>query len=312
VDRNQVTPDVLRRILIDANPALSRFNPLPRILFHNDFDNGAEGWCELAANHDNNLDTLRPIARDLRPPQLSTCTFFDTGTHGSVSGTYALKLATRPIPNHMSFLLKRFTYPVEGLVQFETYFTFKSEVNNEAATGGRAWDGNYHPSAAQFGEFTISNDVGEPNQGKRWQCALRYQNTDEAGNLVQRWKYKTSLHPTTKMVVSGAAPPVVDFHAIHPTDWEDVPNGYQPLCYNEVPTKINWHYLRWSFDLRTRRNTELQVNSLTMDLREIDVPVYPEPYWGLDNLLNFCVDVRTFTNVRNFLWLDSVLVSADW
>jgi hypothetical protein len=49
-----------------------------------------------------------------------------------------------------------------------------------------------------------------------------------------------------------------------------------------------------------------------MDLRDIDVPVYPEPYWGLDNLLNFCVDVRTFTNVRNFLWLDSVVVSADW
>jgi hypothetical protein len=312
VDRNQITPDVLRRILIDANPALSCFNPLPRILFHNDFDNGAEGWCELSANHDNNLDNLRPIARDLRPPQLSNCTFFDTGTHGSVSGTYALKLATRPIPNHMSFLLKRFTYPAEGMVQFETYFTFKSEVNNETAPAGRSWDGNYHPSAAQFGEFTISNDVAEPNQGKRWQCALRYQNTDEAGNLVQQWKYKTSLHPTTKMVVAGEAPSVVDFHAARPGDWEDVPNGYQPLCYNEVPTKINWHYLRWSFDLRTRRNIELQVNSLTMNLRDIDVPVYPEPYWGLDNLLNFCVDVRTFTNVRNFLWLDSVVVSADW
>jgi hypothetical protein len=49
-----------------------------------------------------------------------------------------------------------------------------------------------------------------------------------------------------------------------------------------------------------------------MDLRNIDVPVYPESYWGLDNLLNFCIDVRTFTNVRNFLWMDSVLVSADW
>lgn len=309
---DQISPDILRRILIDANPALSRFNPLPKILFHNDFDHGAEGWCELSANHNNNLDTLRPIARDMRPPQLSNCTFFDTGTHGSISGTYSLKLATRPIANHMGFLLKRFTYPAEGLVQFETYFTFKSEVNDQVPRGGRAFDGNYHPSAAQFGEFTISNDVAEPNEGKRWQCALRYQNTNEAGDLIQRWKYKTSLHPTTKMVVAGEAPPVVDFHAIHPEDWEDIPGGFQPLCYNEVPTKINWHYLRWSFDLRTRRNTELQVNSLTMDLRDIDVPVYPEPYWGLDNLLNFCIDVRTFANVRNFLWLDSVVVSADW
>jgi hypothetical protein len=309
---DQLTPASMRRILIDANPELSRYNPLPRILFHNDFDNGAEGWCELIANHANDLDKVRPIARDLRPPQLSNVTFFDTGTHGSVSGTYALKLATRPIPNHMAFLLKRFTYQGEGTIQFETYFTFKSEVNGETPPHGRAWDGNYHPSEAQFGEFTVSNDIGEPHGGTRWQAALRYQNTDEDGNLVQRWKYKTSLHPTTKMVVAGEAPPVIDFHAIRPTDWKDVPGGHQPMCFNEVPTKINWHYLRWSFDLRTRRNVELQVNTQVMDLRDIDVPVYPEPYWALDNLMNICIDVRTFTNVRNFLWLDSVLVSADW
>ena len=28
------------------------------------------------------------MARDLRPPQLSNLTFFDTGTHGSIDGTY--------------------------------------------------------------------------------------------------------------------------------------------------------------------------------------------------------------------------------
>src|SRR5690606_25892362 len=92
--------DNLRRALIQADARLSRYNPLPRILFFDDFDEGINGWCELLGNHDGNLDSVRKIVRDLRPPQLSSCTFFDIGTHGSVSGTYALKLATRPEPFH--------------------------------------------------------------------------------------------------------------------------------------------------------------------------------------------------------------------
>jgi hypothetical protein len=54
------------------------------------------------------------------------------------------------------------------------------------------------------------------------------------------------------------------------------------------------------------------VNDLTMDLRDLPVPLYDEPYYGCERLLNFCIDVRTYTNVRNFLWLDSVVVSTDW
>ena len=111
---------------------------------------------------------------------------------------------------------------------------------------------------------------------------------------------------------AGVAPPAVDYHVQHPDDWREVPGGYQPMCFNEVPTKVNWHYLRWSFDTRTRRNTELQVNDLVMDLRDIPVPVYEVTYKGLSHLLNFCIDVRTHRNVRNFLYLDSVLVSVDW
>jgi len=307
------TSEALRWALIRADPRLSRFNPLPRILFVNDFDEGSHGWCELSGNHDNDLDNLRARARDLRPPQLSNCTFFDTGTHGSVSGTYALKLATRPRPNHMSQAIKRFTYVRRGLVQFETYFSFKAEtVFGAGSPGERAWDGNYHPSAAQFGDFTISNDVAEGEDGRRYHCALRYVNADPAGRFVQRWMYKTSVQPTTKMERAGLADSPEDYHTLRPEDWAEVPGGYQPLCYNEIPTKMNWHYLRWVFDTRTRRNTELQVNDLTMDLRQLEVPLYDHPYWGCERLLNFCVDVRTRTAVRNFLWLDSVVVSVDW
>src|SRR5579871_4169884 len=94
------TPDSFRAALIETNPDLSKFNPLRRILFYDDFDNGHNGWCELQANHNGNLDELRPALRDMRPPQISNCGFFDIGTHGSVNGTYALKIATRPKPFH--------------------------------------------------------------------------------------------------------------------------------------------------------------------------------------------------------------------
>ena len=81
---------------------LAKFDPLPRVLFFDDFDEGINGWCELVGNHDNNLDNIRPLVRDLRPAQLSTCTFFDIGTHGSVDGVYSLNwppgLASTTVP----------------------------------------------------------------------------------------------------------------------------------------------------------------------------------------------------------------------
>jgi hypothetical protein len=303
----------LRLALIQADPRLSKFNPLSRILVYDDFDDGINGWAELIGNHDGNLDNVRPIMADLRPPQLSNCTFFDIGTHGSVQGTYALKLATRAKANHMAQLIKRLTFVRKGLVQFETYFTYKAEqIFKRSTEEATTWDGNFDPSELDFGDLTFSNDVCEGHEGTRYHCALRYLNTDEHGKLVQKWMYKTSVQTSTKMHRAGIAPPAVDYHVQHPDDWREVPGGYQPLCFNEIPTKVNWHYLRWCFDTQTRRNTELQVNEQVMDLRDIPVPVYEMTYKGLSHLLNFCIDVRTHRNVRNFLYLDSILISVDW
>ncbi len=295
-----------------ADSRLSKYNPLPRILFFDDFDEGVNGWCEVLGNHDNNLDNIKPRTRDPRPAQLSNCSFFDIGTHGAVDGIYALKLATRPRANHMAQLIKRLTYVKRGLVQLETYFTYKAEpVFDDSVETPRQWDGNYHPVEAMFGEFTISNDVNDGPDGERHHSVLRYVNTDREGNLVQKWMYKTSLQVTTKMQLDGVSTPD-DWHTVHPDDWEEVPGGQFSLCHNEVPTKINWHYLRWQFDTENRRNVELQINDRVMDLRQIPVPVYDHTYYSCDRLLNFIFDVRTFLPVRNFLFLDSVLVSVDW
>lgn len=292
-----------------ADPKLSRFNPLPRILFHDDFDYGVQGWCELIGNHNGDLDTVRPVLSDTRPPQISTCSFFDIGTHGPLSGNYALKLATRAKPGHMALAIKRATFQKPGLVQLETYFTIKSEAWIGAREGKH--DGNIDPSVSDFGEFCIGNDVCDREFGRRYHCALRYVNADANGDLQRRWYYKTSVQTTTKMEVSGS-PAVSDYHVAHPNDWAPVPNGEHNLCYNEVPTKINWHYLRYQFDTEAGRNVELQINDKVMDLRDVPVPRFPHGYWGLERLLNFSIDVRTHRPVRNFLFLNTCLVSVDW
>jgi hypothetical protein len=57
---------------------------------------------------------------------------------------------------------------------------------------------------------------------------------------------------------------------------------------------------------------ELQVDDKLMDLRQVPVPRYAGGYRGLNTLLNFRLDVRTTSNARNFLFVDSVLASVDW
>lgn len=304
-------PVDFRAALVAANPRLSRYNPLPRMLFFDDFDEGVNGWCELIGNHDGDPNNIRDVVADMRPPQLSNLSFWDIGTHGAVDGTYALKLATRARANHMALAIKRLTFVKPGRVQFETYFTLKSEGWIGQRPDRQQYDGNVDPSVTDFGDFTIGNDVCDAENGRRYHCALRYVNTDRDGNLVRKWQYKTSVQTTTKMELAGN-PAVADYHVSHPDDWADVPDGQQNLCYNEIPTKVNWHYLRYVFDTEVGANVELQVNDKVMDLTAIPVPRYEHGYWGLERLLNFCVDVRTHRDVRNFLFLDSCLVSVDW
>ncbi|MBZ2197806.1 DUF6772 family protein [Occultella gossypii] len=309
----------LRRALLDADPKLSRFNPLPRILAHDDFQTGTHGWTELIGNFDGNgnLRTVDDHMRDFRPPQLSSCTFFDTGTHGALSGTYALKLATRPIAGHTAVGIRRLTMAGKGLVQLETYFTYKSEAtlgkdpaNN--SFGGVEWDGNLHPSEAQFGALTVATDICGDG-GTRYHTVARYRNTTLDNALDRRWVYPAVPEPTPREHVQGKASLayLADFTAPDPDDWKPFSDPME-LCYNEVPTKVNWHYLRWLIDTDARKNVELQINDRIIDMRDVPVPVYEEKYESLETLLNFYFSVRTHSNVRNFLFLDSVLISVDW
>jgi len=75
---------------------------------------------------------------------------------------------------------------------------------------------------------------------------------------------------------------------------------------------VNWHYLRWTMDTEKRKNIELQINNKLIDMRDVPVPPYEESYDSLENLLNFYFSVRTLSGKRNFLYLDTVVISADW
>ena len=307
----------LRQSNLSTDIRLSRFNPLPRILCFDDFNSGTHGWTELIGNHDEkgDLSKVDDHMRDFRPPQLSSCSFFDIGTHGAMSGTYALKIATRPVTGHTAVAIRRLTMSGRGLVQFETYFSYNAEASseeNQAAeqAGSSGWDANFHPSETQFGAITVATDICD---GTRYHTVMRYQNTDLDNKLTRQWMYPTVPEPTPREHFEGKLKlsRTADFTAPDPADWKPVGEP-QEMCYNEVPTKVNWHYLRWVVDTSTRKNVEIQVNDEVIDLSNVPVPLYTEKYGSLSNLLNFYVSVRTHTNVRNFVYLDSVLISTDW
>jgi hypothetical protein len=89
------------------------------------------------------------------------------------------------------------------------------------------------------------------------------------------------------------------------------PAGHQQLCYNEVPTKYNWHYFKMGFDLRTMSFTSLQCNDRVFDVSSLEpmrMPAWP----NLNCLFNVCWTVESDSHKRTFVYLDSVLVSGDW
>src|SRR3954452_22973694 len=78
----------IRRALLDADPGLSRFDPLPRIISYDDFSRGFGGWTQLVGNYEGSLDTMSPSNAQHTPPQLSTLPIWDFGSHDGMHGSY--------------------------------------------------------------------------------------------------------------------------------------------------------------------------------------------------------------------------------
>ncbi|HEY4200607.1 MAG TPA: DUF6772 family protein [Devosiaceae bacterium] len=294
---DSVSPAV-RRQLLDANPALSRFRPLSRIIAFDDFSKGMNGWTGLVGNYEDTLDNILPEFQPMYPPQLSVANQWDAGSHGAVNGSYSLKIATRPQPGALNMVLKRLTFIEPGPIQVEMMFAVKPEASELLL------------SDTDFRSFGIILDLQDPDGAgapRRAMPHIKYLNASEAGRR-ETWQYKSQVEQGNSVGSTGATrshPHFVD------DGWQDIPGGGQRLCYNELPTKLNWHYLRLGVDLRTMRVTALQCNGRRLPVESIETMVMPA--WpNLWSMLNICLFCESNSDKRCFLFVDSVLVSGDW
>lgn len=288
----------MRRILLDADPSLSRFRPLPRILCHDEFSRGLRGWTNLIGNYEDTVDNVRPGFRRMYPPQLSVANHWDTGSHGALSGSYSMKVATRPEPGALNMVLKRLTFIEPCPIQVELYFAVKPEASE------------LRLSDTDCRSFGIVLDLQDPDgaaQPRRAMPHLKYLNVLN-GERKQVWQYKAEVEDDHQVGPTGETRSHEHFSE---TGWRDIPGSSQRLCYNELPTKLNWHYLRLGVDLRSMRVTALQCNDKHMDVSAIETMVMPA-WANLWSMLNICLFCETDSAKRCFLFVDSVLVSGDW
>jgi len=288
-----------QQALIQANPNLSRFSPLSRIICYDDFDRGLQGWTALIGNYEDTLDSILPGFRDLRPPMLSNLTVWDTGTDGSFNGNYALKLATRPKTGSIGVAVKRLTFQEVGPLRLETYFTFKPEASElrlsetDVRAAGVLLD--------------LQDSDAKANDPGRVMPHLRYLNAFN-GQAMARWQYKKDRVPMRD--IGGSGKTRSHFH-LSSEGWLDVPGAGQRLCYNEIATKQNWHYLRLDFDLKTMSFLGFRCNDRVFDVSAIE-PMRMPAMANLWCMLNLAFWVETDLDKRGFLYLDSVLLSGDW
>lgn len=281
-----------------ADPGLSRYDPMKRIIAFDDFDKGFRGWTQLVGNYEHTLDVMTPSYAQHTGPQLSSITHWDNGTHGAYDGTYALKVQTRPLAGARNVAIKRLTFRKLCPIRLECYFTFKPEANElrlsetDVRSVGILYD-------LQHGDAHAG--------GERVMPHLRFLNA-ENGEHVQKWQTKATSTPFRPLGNEGKT---VTHDHLAPIGWEDVPGGHQKLCYNEIPTKVNWHYLRYDFDLSTMRAIEMQCNDRVYDLSRQDSIRIP----GMRNLwcmLNIAFFTETDVNKRAFFYIDSVCLSGDF
>lgn len=270
---------------------LSRFDPLPRIMFYDDFSQGMSGWTELLGNYTGSLRAMHPGYKQFTPPMLSNLTQWDGGTHGALTGSYALKLASRPGRGSQTVSLKRLTFPRACTMQLECFFTFKPEATELELSDSavRSWG--------------VVFDIQDSKH--RVLPQVRYLNSLD-GELQNKWQYKER-----SIDFKDVGDKTVTIYHYGEENWKDIPGGHQLICYNEIPTKVNWHYFRLGFDIRTLRYTELQCNDLVLDLSGLGTLKF-DAMPNLQNLFNVIPFVDSDSDKRAFLYFDSILLSGDW
>jgi hypothetical protein len=290
--------EAMRLAMLRADPGLSRFDPLPRIISHDDFSRGHCGWSQLVGNYEDDLDTMLPGYAQHTSAMLSTLGHWDAGSHGGMDSSYALKVATRPFAGARNVAIKRHTFRRRGPIRFELYLAFKPEATELMLS---------ETDVRSVGFLFDLQGGDRDGDHQRVMPHLRFLNALD-GQHLQKWQFKTESTPF--QAVGGSDRTLSHYH-LAPTGWRDLADGGQRLCYNEIPTKVNWTYLRFDFDLETMRATGFRCNDRSFDMSGFDSIRIP----AMKNLwcmLNFCVFAETDVDKRAFLYVDSVCISGDF
>lgn len=306
--------------IIALDAGLSKYQPLKKIICYDDFDRGINGWMDLHPNHvGKNFNTLRYSHVDKTqwgPLMLSSASFRLAGTHGSMNGTYSLKLSTRPVanpyteapaPGSLSHGIKRLTTHLpKGLRQYEMWYAYTPEQDRQGLS---------EQAIRAFGVFFDIQD-----DDYRYFIGARYVNAVN-GEMVRRWQIFKAKEVTDTEWAYGVEDDWCKMgidamwygkrYADGSTDgFEWIPDGYQDLCYNESDDKINWGYLRLLIDTEKREYVELQSGNKIFDLRG-EKPTLTAPYARIKGLFNPSLWVENDTDRRVFFFVDSIVISGE-
>lgn len=306
--------------LITYERGLERFNPLARVITYDDFDRGFNGWMDLTPNfvYDNyeSFDSAVDLT-SWAPAMLSSGSMRFAASHGSMEGTYSLKLTTGPhaaphtqppADGSMGVVIKRLSrFGDPSKIQIEAWYAY-TPAQDRVGLG--------EEDIRAFGFYF---DVQDSQY--RYMPGVRYVNS-LGGKLVKKWQYWKANEGVASEdwnfgVNNGWCKVGID-NLWYGRRYEDgssdgyqwVPDGEQDLLYNESPDKLNWLYLRLTVDVQKREYIELQSMDRVFDLRGIQ-PTLAERYKSIDNLINPIFYLETDTNRSVHLFLDSVLYSTE-
>jgi hypothetical protein len=300
-------------------PYNGQYAPLSKILTADNFENGQCGWMDLVNNFVLPGHKPRPSIVEKTqwgPTMISNLNFGYAGTHGALNGNYALKLSTRPIanpydqppaPGSQGLAIKRMSARGKGLTQIELWYAYTPEQDRIGM------------GETDIRAFGFMFDIQDAEA--RYFIGLRYLNSMN-GEYVGRWQYSKANEVSDREWAYGTdgdwCKRGVDpqwfgkRHEDGSTDgWQWVPNGQQKLVYNESDDKINWQYLRFTIDTKTREYVDFQSLEQTFDLRGIEATKVA-PYKGIKGLLNPLMWIEADTDRRVFLYADSVTISVEY
>ncbi len=288
----------LYHAMLRADPTLSRYDPLPRIITHDRFASGHCGWSQLVGNYEDDLDTMLPGYAQHGSAMLSTLPHWDAGSHGGMDSSYALKIATKPRAGARNVAIKRHTFRKRGPIRLEAYLCFKPEASELKLS---------ETDVRSVGFLFDLQGGDSDGDVMRVMPHLRFLNALD-GVHEQKWQFKRQTGALQRI---GTQDKILSHDHLNPNDWQDLPGAAQKLCYNEIPTKVNWTYIRFDFDLETMQATGFQCNDRVFDVAGFDSISIP----AMKNLwcmLNICFFAETDTDKRAFLYLDSLCLSGDF